>query len=161
MIVAMADVSKGTFFNYFARKDDLLMAVIDRRMVAAEETAAEVLGLAIPVVDKLLDLFAEAARAWEQDLEWSRHVLTAMGSMTVAPLPRPAAEERWLNLIRRCIEQGQRSGELRRGIDSRRAAALLSAMYHGAIVRWGARPHLDLQDELRAQLELVIRGLAE
>src|SRR5437667_4130693 len=99
-IVARADVSKGTFFNYFKRKDDLLLHVLERRHALAERSAAEILSLAIPVRDQLLAIFAEAAHAWEEDLEWSRHVLRGLGS---AALRTPAEHRAWRALIHRCI----------------------------------------------------------
>jgi AcrR family transcriptional regulator len=157
-IVARAEVSKGTFFNYFARKDDLLHSVIERRYALAETSAAEILSLAIPVRDQLLALFAEAAHAWEEDREWSRHVLAGFGGATFRKSGDPA---RWRDLIRVCVERGQRSGEFRIGADSDRAAALLTAVYHDTLSRWGARAEFGLQHELREQLLLVLDGLGE
>lgn len=155
-IVFRADVSKGTFFNYFARKDDLLHQVLARRRDLAESAAAEILSLAIPVRDQLLSLFAEAAHAWEEDREWSRHVLDGIGGR----ISSTSHERTWRGLIRRCIERGQKSGEFREAVDPQRAEALLTAIYHDTLARWGGRAELELQDELRGQLTLALDGLA-
>ena len=160
-IVARADLSKGTFFNYFGRKDDLLLSVIERRLGLAESSAAEILSLAIPVRDQLLAIFSEAAHAWEEDREWSRHVLQGIGTRALAADDGARMAGRWRELIRRCVEQGQKSGEFRAGLSPTRVEALLSAAYHDALARWGARPEFELQVELREVLLLVLDGLGE
>src|SRR5260221_13620445 len=83
-IVGLADVSKGTFFNYFRRKEDLLLTALERRHSMSEASATEILSLAIPIRDQLMSIFAEAAHAWEEDREWSRHVLDSLGGGTLA-----------------------------------------------------------------------------
>ena len=160
-IVARADVSKGTFFNYFGRKDDLLLMVIERHLDLAESSAAEILSLAIPVRDKLFAIFSEAAHAWEEDRDGSRHVLFGLGVSALGAGDDAGTAGRWRQLIRRCVEQGQKSGEFRAGLSPTRVEALLSAAYHDALVRWGARSEFELQSELRDLILLVLDGLAE
>ncbi|HTM57749.1 MAG TPA: TetR/AcrR family transcriptional regulator [Candidatus Udaeobacter sp.] len=154
-IVVLADVSKGTFFNYFKRKDDLLLTVVDQRQALAEASAAEILSLAIPVRDQLMSIFSEAAHAWEEDREWSRHVLEGLGGGALAGRTRS-----WAAWVRRCIERGQKSGEFRSGVDPERTAALFLAIYHDTLARWGGRAEIELQAELREQLALVLDGVA-
>ena len=157
-IVARADVSKGTFFNYFSRKDDLLLTVVERRHELAESAASEILSLAIPVRDQLLAIFAEAAHAWEEDREWSRHVLEGLGTRALRSEGRA---NMWRALIRQCVERGQKSGEFRPGIEPRRAEAILGAIYEDTLSRWAGRTEFELQVELREQLMLALDGVAE
>ena len=155
-IVARADVSKGTFFNYFTRKADVLKSVLARRARAAAAAADEILSLAIPVRDQLQMLLSEAARQWEEDREWSRHVL---GAMTGPGLRAAVEASEYRDMVRNCIERGQKSGEFREALDPARAEALISAMFHDTLSRWGERPDSDLQSELREQLAMLLEGL--
>ncbi|MBI1798646.1 MAG: helix-turn-helix transcriptional regulator [Candidatus Eisenbacteria bacterium] len=157
-IVARADVAKGTFFNYFARKDALLSHVLDRRLRFAESVTAELLSVATSVADKLLAIYSEAASAWEEDRAFSKHVLAGLG-----PGGHPAGERsaRWRAQVQHAIRLGQKSGELRAGASPERAEAVLTAVYHDTLSRWAAGEVIELQDHLLAQLMLVLEGLAE
>jgi AcrR family transcriptional regulator len=176
-ITVLADVSKGTFFNYFTRKEGLLAHVFEGRMSSAEASAREILAIAAPVRDKVVAIYSEAAAAWEEDRALAGHVIAGLGARGFAPGygarsianppargPEPSTDgmTRWRSLLRRMIEQGQKSGELRPGVSAARAESVLTAVYHDALTRWaGAGEAFNLGEELRAQITLVLDGLAE
>jgi AcrR family transcriptional regulator len=155
-IIRRADVSKGTFFNYFGRKEAVLAFALEQRLTVADAAAVEHLSLATPVRDKLLAIFLEAAAAWEEDRALSRHVVSALGSRAHAESPRT---EKWRDLLLTAIQLGQKSGELRIDVAPARIEAMLIALYHETLARWvsGAAP--DFQSELREQVSLVLDGL--
>ena len=156
-IVRRADVSKGTFFNYFERKDSILSLVADQRHARSRESAAEILSLAVPVRDKILAIFAEAAEVWEEDPGSSRHALRGLAE---GALRQDRERGAWSLAIRECVDQGRKSGEFRSEIDAARAEALLTAIFHDALRRWSAREGLDLQEEVRELVLLALDGLA-
>ena len=160
-IVRRADVSKGTFFNYFSRKDQILASVIERRHEAAQSAATEILSLATPVRDKVLAIFAEAAVVWEQDRAWSRHILGGLHSESSGSERGDAARDAWREAIQSCVDQGRKSGELRGGIAPARAEAMLSGVFREVLERWAARDEFDLQEEVRETILLALDGLAE
>jgi AcrR family transcriptional regulator len=155
-IIRRADVSKGTFFNYFGRKEAVLAFALEQRLTVAEAAALEHLSLATPVRDKLLGIFLEAAAAWEDDRALSRHVVLALGSRVQAQTPRA---DKWRDLLRSAIVLGQKSGELRDGLAPERMEAMLTALYHETLACWASDPMFTLQDELRAQITMMIEGL--
>jgi TetR/AcrR family transcriptional regulator, cholesterol catabolism regulator len=155
-IVLRADVSKGTFFNYFGRKEAVLAFALEQRLAVAEAAAVEHLSLATPVRDKLLGIFLEAAGAWEDDRTLSRHVISALGSRVQAETPRA---DKWRELLRSGIVLGQKSGELRSDVAPERMEAMLTALYHETLARWVSGAKFTLQDELRAQITMMIEGL--
>ena len=159
-ITEKADVAKGTFFNYFPRKDSVLAYLSEKRLVAAEETAEAMLAARESTSEKLIGLFTHAATAYQGDRELSRYVLNEL--MARAFGPGEDAEERWQKLALRIIERGRESGELRRDLHAVRAESLLSSVYFSTVYLWlnCNEAQFELVGELRARLQMVLDGLA-
>jgi AcrR family transcriptional regulator len=176
-ITEKADVAKGTFFNYFPRKDAVLAYLSETRLLAVEENAGVMLAEQRPARDKLLDLYAMAASAYEEDRELSRYVLIELMSRLFAPGGDLAM--RWHELTVRLIARGQEHGEFRRDVDPVRIEAVLSALYYATLYQWvcevpsghaeppaavtpecGLPGIAALQEELRARLTLAMEGIA-
>lgn len=165
-ITERADVAKGTFFNYFHKKEAVLGHLSAVRLSEAEERAEEILETPTPAREKLIELLTGAATGYEENPELSRFIVAE--SMQRAFAPNEEVHHRWHNLLVRVMEQGRRTGELRGDMDVQRAAFVLSTVYMGTLMMWlcgvsnseCAGLQFDLQDELRARLSLVIDGLA-
>ncbi len=160
-IVTRADVAKGTFFNYFPRKEALLAHLIEARLGAAVANTSDLLRVAIPVRDKLIDLFAEAASAHEEDSPRTRVLMANEAARVLSPASEEDVAARWGLLVGGLIEQGQRSGDIRRGIEPASAAMLLNAVYVAVLKAWagvtgGAS---DLRAAVREHLLMVLDGI--
>ncbi len=164
-ITEKADVGRGTFFNYFPKKESVLAYLSEERLAAAEDNAAALLAEPAPARGKLIDLFLHAASAWDRDVELSRFVFQEW--LKTAFAASADADKGWRQLVRALIEQGKLNGELRRDIDAARADAVLSSVYIATLFHWLACPEdcrdpnfTDLRQELTRRLGLVVDGLA-
>ncbi len=176
-ITEKADVAKGTFFNYYPRKDAVLAYLSETRLLALEENAGVMLAAERPAREKLLDLYALAASAYEEDRELSRYVLIELMSRLFAP--GEESFERWHELVVQLIAQGQANGELRRDVDPERIESVLTALHYATLYQWvceappaavengpasgpacGPSSITDLLQELRARLTLALEGIA-
>jgi AcrR family transcriptional regulator len=164
-ITEKADVGRGTFFNYFPRKESVLAYLSEERVALAEENAAELLEDHTPAREKLLEIFAFAASAYVADRELSRYVFNEW--MQRAFTPAEEAGTRWQRLIVRVIEQGQAAGELRADVAPVLMESLLSSVYISTLYHWLCCPvgtklpqDFELLAELRVRLELVMDGIA-
>ena len=162
-ITEKADVGRGTFFNYFPRKESVLAYLSEERLAVAEENATALLAEASPAREKLIDLYLHAASAWEQDRELSQYIFNEWLQRAFAPTAE--AERGWQTLVRALLAQGRTSGELRTDIDDERADALLSGVYMTTLFHWlfcpeeCRRTDFELRGELRTRLEIVFDGL--
>lgn len=160
-ITERADVAKGTFFNYFPRKDAVLGYLSETRLLDVEENAGRMLEEARPAREKLFDLYATAASAYEEDHELSRYVVLELMGRAFA-----ASEDiamRWHELVVRLIRQGQNDGEMRREVDPVRLESLLTGVYYATLYTWVCCPvdaAFPLREELRARLTLTMEGIA-
>ncbi len=158
-ITEKADVAKGTFFNYFPRKESVLAFLSLQRLEVAEENAGAILAGTQPAREKLLQIYADAASAYEEDRELSRFVILELMNRAFAPSEESSL--RWQALISRVIRQGQASGELRADVDVLRVESLLSAIYVATIYLWVCCMDevFDLRQEIRERLSLVLEGV--
>ncbi len=165
-ITEKADVGRGTFFNYFPRKESVLAWLSETRVAQAEDNAAALLGRVTSTRAKLHELYAFAASAYVADRELSRFVFQEW--MRQAFAPTADTGPRWQTLIVRLIEQGQANGELRTDTSALQLESLLSSiymttLYHGLccpVHGHDATPDVPLLEELHQRLELVLDGIA-
>jgi AcrR family transcriptional regulator len=134
---AAAKVSKSQLYHYFADKEDLVLAVVDR-------TAEQVL----EAQPRLADLSSWAAiAAWFDDLVAIQTSRGAAGGCPLGSLAGELAEtneparagiargyERWEEPLRRGLEQMRSSGKLRRTADPARLATATLASIQGGLV---------------------------
>ncbi len=159
-ITERADVAKGTFFNYFHRKDAVLAFLSEGRAQAIDETAEALLTDPRPAGERLADLFCAAATAYEEDRELARFVLTEL--MSRAFLPTEEVAMRRHEQVSRLLEQGIQRGDLKPGLDLLRAEGVLACVYYGTLYEWACcspEPYAMLA-ELRSRLTLALEGIS-
>jgi AcrR family transcriptional regulator len=159
-ICEKADVAKGTFFNYFPRKEAVFGFLSESWVTEAEEKLAAVLAKGAPAFKKVRDVYVDFAAFYETDRELSKHMVLEWGRCMHDPAD--AVCRRWDELGEQVVRQLQAKGELRPDADPARVSRILEDVYHGTIVMWldSPEPPFPLQDELRKRLNLVVAGLA-
>ena len=160
-ITERADVAKGTFFNYFPRKDAVLGYLSETRLLDLEENAGRMREESHSAREKLLHLYATAASAYEEDHDLSRYVILELMGRAFAPTEDHAT--RWHELVVRLVREGQERGELRRDVDPVRIEGLLTGTYYATVYTWVCFPEaaaFPLREELCARLTLMMEGVA-
>jgi AcrR family transcriptional regulator len=159
-ITEKADVAKGTFFNYFPRKEAVLGYLSEVWIVGAEEGGEAILAAKTPAREKLVLLLCGMAEQYEEDRELSSYVI--IQSLNRAFQASEDVHQRWHEPLAMVIKRGQENREFRRDVDADRAAFVLHGVYMATLFMWLKCPDVEfkLQDELRARLALVVDGLA-
>jgi len=162
-ITEKADVGRGTFFNYFPRKEAVLAFLSEDRLAVAEENAQALLAEARPARAKIIDLYLFASDAWAEDRELSQYVFGEWLRRVFAPTAD--VELGWRRLMYALLAQGRDSGELRADVDDYHADAIFTGIYMTTLFHWlfcpeDCRPaDFDLRREVRLRLEVVFDGL--
>jgi TetR/AcrR family transcriptional regulator, cholesterol catabolism regulator len=159
-IAAQADVAKGTFFNYFSRKEALLDALAEQRVAEVEEVTRDLLAQDSDTRRKLRRFCAEMARRHVSNPELARMAVTRMLTHLHSPIHGVSASLR--GFLRSLLEQGQASGELRPDVDPGRAAALIQGVAIGTLFASFCAPagSFDLDRELQERVSLILDGIA-
>jgi AcrR family transcriptional regulator len=134
---AAAKVSKGQLYHYFADKDDLVHAVIDRTIEHVLQAQPRLTNLSSWT----------AIRAWFDDLVQLQVERQAVGGCPIGSLAGELAEtdeqaraelaagfDRWEAPLREGLEQMRADGKLRRNADPARLAIATLAVIQGGLV---------------------------
>ncbi|RMF19500.1 MAG: TetR/AcrR family transcriptional regulator [Deltaproteobacteria bacterium] len=162
-VAEAAGVGKGTLYEYFRNKADILHASFDSFFEAFEQGALEAIGNAGGPGDRLLALVRFAL---SHVREWERHCSVYVDYFGVqrderdGPFSLSAFYDRFGALLGQLVEQAQSAGEIRREFDPRLVAELLLAMYDGVILHRIFHGHERRSDELiPTALSILAAGL--
>lgn len=166
-ITEKADVAKGTFFNYFPRKEAVLAYLSEERLLAIEADAASLYAEDRSAREKIVRVYLMAASAYEEDQELAAFVLVELMRRAFGPNEDMAL--RWHAIVERLYRQGQERGELRGDVPFARVESLFTGIYFSTLFQWACcrdgiarqlHPCFELRDELRARLDLIMEGIA-
>ena len=159
-ICEKADIAKGTFFNYFPRKEAVFGYLAEDWFAQAEEESAAIVARPGRVGPQLITMFSELAAFYEEEPALAKYVLDEW-------MQRQHNEDdelckQWDDLALRLIQKLQANGELRKDEAAERLAGVLHCVHQGTILEFVAtsKPPFPLRTELRRRLMLAIEGLA-
>jgi AcrR family transcriptional regulator len=161
-IAEKADVAKGTFFNYFPRKEAVLGFLPEMWIGQIEQEAEAIMDDPgrEPVGPRITEIFVQHASFYEEDRTLAKWV--AMEWLRCEQSGDDEMCRRWDDLGVRLIRFLQEKGELRGDVPPERAAEMFGAAHQSTVMRWVAaeeKPYA-LRDELRARMKLVVEGLS-
>jgi TetR/AcrR family transcriptional regulator, cholesterol catabolism regulator len=161
-IAERADVAKGTFFNYYARKDALVAAQAEEMM----EELAEELGPRETwpgsAREQILRWFMALGSYVERDPEVTKEMMIEnLRSFWLRRDPTPE-QEAFEEVTRGVLRAAMERGELPSTMEVPIAAKLLEAAYITTIVDWlkAGTPGERYREELTKKVDIVFRGLA-
>lgn len=167
-IAARAEVSKGTLYRYFQRKEELLLATLLesyeqalRRVDVAFDMASDPKSLLAQLCDGLVDVLTQVGaharvyyQAWgivagEPELE-----AKLLGFLRAFHAERHAE-------IEALVRAGQASGAFRAGVPPLVVADSLGALLSGFIYRASFDPRAASAEALRACMGSIVHGLLD
>ncbi len=157
-ICQTADVAKGTFFLHFPTKDALLLEYGHQAVQELEALLQAHQGSAITALQKVLTALAERATQHAAIIQLLARELVSRPTA----FANATEQSRDLGqLFASLIVAGQEAGELRRALDPRIAAAMLTATYFVIVGEWAKRGgKFDLAQAIRQSLDITLNGLA-
>jgi len=162
-IVAATGLSKGALYSHFDSKDELILAIHERKI---DETIDQFTGStldAISTIEKLSHLadLALSLDAHPKTFQASNfEFMAAVSRNPAARLSLNVRHSRLTGFIEAVIEEGQAKGEFRGDVDAGQVAAILFAAAEGLNYHWATteRP-FDPVEVKSTLLNLLINGL--
>lgn len=157
-ITEAADVSRGTFFNHFQRKEDLVsLWGAKRRERLSEYIDAVRTTSPNGVVTDLEYCMRALGRMNEEEWPTTRTMLLAWVRAGRPMLEEPHAA----TIFAQIVQAGRARGEVSPDIDPDRTGNLLRDAYLGTLYRWTAHdePPGSLVDELMSVLHTILSGV--
>ncbi|HEY3143900.1 MAG TPA: TetR/AcrR family transcriptional regulator [Acidimicrobiales bacterium] len=156
-IASCADVARATVFNYFARKEEIILEWITQRRARAAEVLATSDTTPIDTATRLGHAMRELAADYEADPVVGRAMVQAW-----LRAGGPLLGDGWAtaDLFATTIQRGQDDGDIAAAVDATVAGELLLDAYLGTLYRWAQRTSTTpLGDALQATLDLALTGM--
>ena len=157
-ITEAADVSKGTFFNYFPRKEAVIEYLAEEWIDEVAEVAADPTQSA---AERGLTLYATASAAYDENPELARLVVRSSVERFCCPSP-DGAWARFDQMIVDIVKDGQARGEFRPLINPHAIYGVLGSCFIGSLIWWlGPRERMDDPAARQLSLKDVVRMLQQ
>ena len=154
-IVAAAGVSKGTFYLYFDRKEDLLLEYGWKRLARVREMLPELVARPtfVEALNELVDTVVRG-KTWDPDL--TARAINEIGTSAERLESAP------YKLLRPLVEIGQARGQVRSDIPAEALAHFILRSLLGALRDWGLAGDGGSRDAtLDYALTLVLDAVAK
>lgn len=157
-ITAAAGVAKGTFFNYFATKEDVLLALGEQTLGKLQLNVQAVPGRE-STRGKIKAIFAALAAGLDADRDLVREMVYR-GLRLPDLVDRRRARLDFRATLVLLLNQGQRLGEVRPDVDIHVVADMLYTLYFQQVVSWCSNDfRSSLPDQLNQVVDLVFAGI--
>ena len=161
-IVTETGLSKGTLYWYFKSKDDIIVAISDmlfgRELQKLEQLDCEDLSPHDCLL-KFLEVFIQDLRPMLKlrPVIFEFYAL-AFRNKSVRQIMQQYLQ-RFTDIIEPVVQRGMESGEFAPG-DARQATLAIGAAFEGTLLLWAYAPKMvPAEEQLRASMELVLKGL--
>ncbi|MGM3277492.1 TetR/AcrR family transcriptional regulator [Ralstonia sp. 24A2] len=160
-IAEQADVSKGTLYNHFPVKEALLAHQFHAELAAGGAQLR-------PLIEAQTGFAARLSVLLSASADWCNvrrpylapYFRYRFASADLAARARDTDRRSGFEAVfMALIDAGQRSGELDTRLDAEHLAGLFEYLYLGTLMRWLARPEMDLHAGFSAAIDLFLNGI--
>ncbi len=133
-ITRKAGVAKGTFYNFFEKKEDVLLYFLDREYVKSEAEIA----LKKSERDTFIDQIELSVSAYIKHIFPGREFTKILIKERIGNIGsgKNKNELRLMEELFRSIERAKHKGEIRAAVDSRRLTEMIFALYTMYVIYW-------------------------
>ena len=124
-----AEVSEATFFNYFPRKEDILVEIFKRELPFLKEKCQDILASDVSITKKIHNIFATAARIAVKNESISRSMLIKNFSSFSNKKYNGVFFEGFRSALSRILEKGQEEGDIRKDVPAIKLARMLEGVF--------------------------------
>jgi AcrR family transcriptional regulator len=149
-IVAVADVAKGTFFNYFSSKEHIFALFVEIQLGKLAEAAEEARRGERSIRDVLHQAFQRLGMEVSSSPLLARALVAAILGNNAARETVAAGMARGRHLIARVLRLGQKRGQVTRNRSVHAMSLAFQQALFGTLVLWGIGSQANLASFLEA-----------
>lgn len=157
-ITEAADVGKGTFFNYFENKEQVLSVVAEGQLAKIHEGVAAAQDTTRPVKETARQMFYALAQVPSRSDTLARSLLMALMSNQQAREVLVPVLTGGRGVLAQLFVAAQRRGEISRAYKSEDLARVFQQTFFGAVFLWSLGPDEPLSKYLDPAFELMWTG---
>ncbi len=164
-IVQAAGVPKGSFYHYFASKEDFALQALQQVYQPRLQRYAQALANpALSPRQRILGYYAELVEHFSRQEKLEYHCFIGSLSFEMAELsPAIGAEvdailQRSADILQAGLEQAQGAGEISADEDCRSLASFISSAWQGALTRLKVANNTRALEDFMQRLQLLLRA---
>jgi len=158
-ITETVDISRNTFFNYYAGKDRVLHEIAQRTVAYYEQMLHEELELSSPVTDKIKRLLVQMGRNIESEKAFYRSIFIEIMRSQVGLVEEEEEHTTVDALLGKLLNQGRETGEIDAKLDPYQLAEMLTGIYFLTIIHWlNSKRSYSLSEQLESAAEIFFSG---
>ena len=164
-IVQAAGVPKGSFYHYFASKEDFALQALQQVYQPRLQRYAQALDdPALSPRARILGYYAELVEHFARQEKLEYHCFIGSLSFEMAELsPALGAEvdailQRSADILQRCLEQAQAAGELDADEDCGNLASFIANAWQGALTRLKVSSNSRVLNDFLQRLQRLLRA---
>ncbi|MGC5325717.1 TetR/AcrR family transcriptional regulator [Brevibacillus sp. SYSU BS000544] len=160
-IVSKADIAKGTFFNYFPAKEQILDHLGQQRIVMMEQLLTTELRDCQNAVEKINRLYLVLAKENEKEKEETELIVTQLIKVISRTKEEMISTINFRKMLQLIVEEGQRNGEFDPTVNPKYVAEMLTGIYFTVLFMWLYQdPTLSMSEEFMGRVALVLKGIS-
>lgn len=157
-IADVADVAKGTLYNYFPVKEAIISAFMRLSVAKAIPDVELLLKNAPDTRTRLTIMFSKIAEWQIPHRELVEHYLSYRFSNILESFRNPEQRSGFDRNVAMVIERGQRDNEIRNDLPLALLVGYLQSGYLTVIMQWLAHDNVDLEKGLLQMVDLFLSG---
>lgn len=159
-ITEKVDIAQSTFFNYFPRKEDILVEIFKRKLPFLRKKCQEIVALDAPITEKIHRVFTTTARIAAQNEHITRAMLIRNFSGFSGKEYSGFFFEDFRSSLSLILKKGQEEGHIRRDVPALKLANMLEGVFTLFIIDCLINRSYSLSSkELLHRLTLCLEGM--
>jgi AcrR family transcriptional regulator len=158
-ITEAVDISRNTFFNYYAGKDRVLHEIAQRTVAYYEQMLHEELDSSGPVTDKIKRLLVQMGHNIQREKSFYRTIFIEIMRSQVGLVEEANEHTTVDELLGTLLSRGQETGEIDAGLDPYQLAEMLTGIYFLTIIHWlNSKRSYSLSERLNTAADIFLNG---
>ena len=158
-ITEAVDISRNTFFNYYASKDKVLHETAQRTVAYYEKMLEKELESSDPVTQKIKRLLVQMGRNIQKEKGFYRSIFIEIMRSQVGLVEDEKGYTTIDELLGALLNQGQEKGEIDGSLDSYQLAEMLTGVYFLTIIHWlNSKSSYSLSGRLETAADIFLKG---
>ena len=154
------DIAQSTFFNYFPRKEDLLVEIVKQKLPYLRKKCQEIVSTDAPIKIKINKIFTATARIAAQNREITRAILLKNLSSFSNKDYNGLFFDDFRQSLSLIIEKGQQQRQMRGDVPALKLATMLEGVFTLFIIDCLIKKSYSMTSpELFHRLDLVLEGM--
>ena len=159
-ITEQVDIAQSTFFNYFPRKEDILVEIFKRELPFLKKKCHEILKLDKPIKTKIHNIFSTTASIAAKNENITRAMLIKNFSSISNKQYDSVFFENFRSTLSLVLKKGQEKGQIRKDVPAIKLSNMLEGVFSLFVIDCLIKKTYSLSSkELFKRLNICLEGM--